>query len=689
MSTKGGSRLRDLRNTSLLGGLGAKVHNLRVHNLLGPSRKPVVADVNVALLDEVAAPGCSDDDVRKAVGRACQGQSLLHAAMLRGDMPVVERLLAFEDANRRDDMRWTSLHWACSFCDNPEVLLALLKRPGVDLDAADDKGVTALMLAVDASREGSVRELLDAGANPDLRAVSGTCAMLIAAYHGGYRMAELLFRAGANVDVAGEDGLSPLMIAVKQDDMDMVVFLVKMGAMVEYSTKLGTARSLASSAVVRQFLSDSAFYQTHHKDKKQQLYTRMVQTTRAAVSQPPLRTSCSNVVSGTSTPPVAPGNSLHGSSETMPPPSLRISELSPPGSPGPTRHGGSAMMPKTVYTSENYPLDLEFFTHPLLGRAQIGMSMCPGRNKSKPKHVWRRDLTADLKVIRDSGVEIMVVLVRQIELLEMGVMELFVRAEQLGVKTLHFPVQDKWVPESMTEVVQLVDKMVDFVRQSKKVTVFCNGGKGRTGMVVVATMVALGMSVDDAIVEVRRRRAGMIRNPAQIIYLRWFGTECELLSGLSSAYPFSTEARWRHEHHTDEEARDQLERELKSQRKLSKKSRDEKSAAFVTLTLIGARDIEADHLLFSLLAVSGPFPHQRHGWGLDSTGDRNRITFVAADTAHWHCLVGVAGLGGVATGTVVISGTGAAVGSCWRPVVDEERVVGHLEFAITVETKHH
>jgi hypothetical protein len=152
---------------------------------------------------------------------------------------------------------------------------------------------------------------------------------------------------------------------------------------------------------------------------------------------------------------------------------------------------------------------------------------------------------------------------------------------------------------------------------------------------------------------------------------------------------FATEARWRHEHHTDEEARDQLERELKSQRKLSKKSRDEKTAAFVTLTLIGARDIEADHLVFSLLAVSGPFPHQRHGWALGSTGDRNRITFVAADTAHWHCLVGVAGLGGVATGTVVISGTGAAVGSCWRPVVDEERVVGHLEFAITVETKHH
>ncbi len=534
---KGGSRLRDHRATSnLLGGLGAKVHNLRVHNLLGPTRKPVVLEDKAVLLDEIAAPGCSDEVVRRAAEKGEEGQSLLHAAVLRGDMALVQRLLPFVDANRRDEMRWTSLHWACSFCDNPEVLLALLRHPGVDLDAVDDKGVTALMLAVDATRESSVRELLEAGANPNLRAASGTCAILIAAYHGSYRMAELLFQAGANVDVAGEDGLSPLMIAVKQDDMDLVVFLVKMGATVEYTTKLGTARSLATSAVVRQFLSDSAFYQTHHKDKKQQLYTRMVQTTRAAVSQPLLRSSNSNAASGagasSSGTPTHSVSALHNSNaniaEALTPPVLRIplgSELSPPGSPMSMRHGShsSSSTPKVVYTSENYPLDLDFFTHPLLGRAQIGMSMCPGRNKPKPKHVWRRDLTADLRVIRDSGVEIMVVLVRQIELLSMGVIELFVRAEQLGIKTLHFPVQDKWVPESMTEVVQLVDKMVDFVRQGKKITVFCNGGKGRTGMVVVATMVALGMSVDDAIYEVRRRRAGMIRNPAQIIYLRWFG----------------------------------------------------------------------------------------------------------------------------------------------------------------------
>ncbi len=499
---------RRLNYSNAVLGLGAKMHNLRAHNLIGPNHAPVIEADQAHVLDELALDP-SDQRLREACAHdVATRPSLLHATVLRGDVALLEKVASVVDVNRRDEHQWTPLHWACTFNDKEEIVAAVLRQTGVEVDALDDKGMTPLMLATDGAHEGFVRDLLVAGANPDLRSASGTVAMLIAASHGSYRMAELLFQAGANVDVAGGDGLTPLMIAVRQDDMDLTVFLVKMGATVEFASRLGTARSMATSAVVRQFLSDSAFYQTHHKEKKQQLYTRMVQSTRASVSQPQHRSSMVSLSDAAPSPVVARS---------------AVGDNSPPASPNMNRHSGSGLMPKIVYTSENCPLDLQFFTHPLLGAAQIGMSMCPGRNKPKPKHIWRRDLATDLKVIKDNGVEIMVVLVRQIELLSMSVMEMFVRAEQLGIKTLHFPVQDKWVPESMTEVVELVEKMVEFVRQGRKMTVFCNGGKGRTGMVVVATMVALGMSVDDAIYEVRRQRSGMIRNPAQIIYLRWFG----------------------------------------------------------------------------------------------------------------------------------------------------------------------
>jgi protein-tyrosine phosphatase len=293
------------------------------------------------------------------------------------------------------------------------------------------------------------------------------------------------------------------------------VFRVKMGATVDFATKIGNATGLAVSAVVKQFLIDSSFYQTHHKDKKQQMYSRMVKGNRDITNAEMFRRSAGGVVVAT---PSSSPTSLSSGMLLVPEIVAAVAELTPPPSPL-----LASKMERKVYTSENFPLDLDFFSHPLLGDVQVGMSMCPGRNKPKPKHVWKRDLNTDLKVIKDAGVEVLVVLVRSIELLSMGIMELFVRAEQLGMKTLHFPVQDKWVPESMSEVVQLVEKLIEFVRQGKKMSIFCNGGKGRTGMVVVATMVALGLTVDDAIFEIRRRRSGMIRNPAQIIYLRWFG----------------------------------------------------------------------------------------------------------------------------------------------------------------------
>ncbi len=50
----------------------------------------------------------------------------------------------------------------------------------------------------------------------------------------------------------------------------------------------------------------------------------------------------------------------------------------------------------------------------------------------------------------------------------------------------------------------------------------CNGGKGRSGMVVVSVLVALGMKPGDAIDLVRAARPGTIRNPAQVFYVKLF-----------------------------------------------------------------------------------------------------------------------------------------------------------------------
>lgn len=55
--------------------------------------------------------------------------------------------------------------------------------------------------------------------------------------------------------------------------------------------------------------------------------------------------------------------------------------------------------------------------------------------------------------------------------------------------------------------------------------VHCNGGKGRSATVIVATLIAMGRSISESIRIVQGTRKGTIRNPLQQAYLRRFRKE--------------------------------------------------------------------------------------------------------------------------------------------------------------------
>jgi len=90
------------------------------------------------------------------------------------------------------------------------------------------------------------------------------------------------------------------------------------------------------------------------------------------------------------------------------------------------------------------------------------------------------------------------------------------------MESIHFPIKDKWIPNSMDDLVKLVEKIIVRLRAGKKVVVHCNGGKGRSGTVLVATLVGLGRKVQQAIDVVRKTRSGTIQNPLQIAYVKRF-----------------------------------------------------------------------------------------------------------------------------------------------------------------------
>jgi ankyrin repeat protein len=159
----------------------------------------------------------------------------LYAAARRGNAALVRRLLALgADVNQGSDpvslapampggppVDWgytggpgsAALHGAvaagCGEC--VQVLLEAKAKP----DAADDDGLTPLLVAVENENLPVVERLLAAGADASLASKSGETPLLKAVSGQNAAMVEKLLAAGADANHANRNGQPPLLLAVK------------------------------------------------------------------------------------------------------------------------------------------------------------------------------------------------------------------------------------------------------------------------------------------------------------------------------------------------------------------------------------------------------------------------------------------------------------------------------------------
>ena len=100
---------------------------------------------------------------------------------------------------------------------NIEGLLAA----GAEVDAKDEKGITALLYASSEGHSASVEALLDAGADVDAQANDGMTALMVVA-KGNTEIARALLDAGADVNAKTNQGVTPLMVAVATGNTEIV-----------------------------------------------------------------------------------------------------------------------------------------------------------------------------------------------------------------------------------------------------------------------------------------------------------------------------------------------------------------------------------------------------------------------------------------------------------------------------------
>ena len=167
-----------------------------------------------------------------APGAAAQ-EAALADAVQRGDAAAVRTLLA-RDANvdERQGDGATALHWA-AYLNDVDTTTALI-RAGADVHAANDFGVTPLVLAARNGHAEIITQLLAAGVDPnDPRQTvnAGETPLMLAARTGQVDAVEVLANAGADIDAQETwNGQSALMWAAAEGHVPVVESLLGLGA---------------------------------------------------------------------------------------------------------------------------------------------------------------------------------------------------------------------------------------------------------------------------------------------------------------------------------------------------------------------------------------------------------------------------------------------------------------------------
>merc|ERR1719263_2035925 len=175
-----------------------------------------------------------------------------------------------------------------------------------------------------------------------------------------------------------------------------------------------------------------------------------------------------------------------------------------------------------VFTSASHPLEIAFLSRAGLpdDNGPIGFCMLPGRRKAKRNHIWKRDLVADIASINQDRLCLVTLcteeeLARDSPRFQEAVLEFACRE--------HLPIQDKRRPPDTRAFDELIARLVDRINDGMRVVVHCNGGTGRSALVAAAVLIGLSdLSAEAAMKSVRAARAGSLRNPLQIWFLRSF-----------------------------------------------------------------------------------------------------------------------------------------------------------------------
>jgi protein-tyrosine phosphatase len=126
---------------------------------------------------------------------------------------------------------------------------------------------------------------------------------------------------------------------------------------------------------------------------------------------------------------------------------------------------------------------------------------------------WLEDEVASWQ---SSGLDVVVSLLDDHEVTDLGLVDEPAVCERIGVRLLRFPIPDRGVPASYPAATELVTRLVTELRSGRGVGIHCRIGVGRSALMAVSLLAALGIPVESAWASVARARGVSVPDtPAQ------------------------------------------------------------------------------------------------------------------------------------------------------------------------------
>jgi protein-tyrosine phosphatase len=131
--------------------------------------------------------------------------------------------------------------------------------------------------------------------------------------------------------------------------------------------------------------------------------------------------------------------------------------------------------------------------------------VAPHRIATMPRP-WGDRLKDDIQSLKQEGVDVLVSLLTEEEILYMDLEAEPDNCHACGIEYISFPITDRETPESETVTLEFVQRLAELVKAGKGVAIHCFAGIGRSSLIAACVLVTLGIDPKAAFGLIKRSR---------------------------------------------------------------------------------------------------------------------------------------------------------------------------------------